>query len=81
MLEQGVSSRCSCEFVKVPRFARNDIALESGERSVDPRQHFFFSENFEQVIQAGPYIATSRCESCRMNDCADLYAELCRGTF
>ena len=44
------------------------------ERSVDARQHLFFPEHFEQMIQTGSHSAASRRQPCGVNDCAEFYA-------
>jgi hypothetical protein len=54
---------------------------ERRQGSVDARKNFLFPEYFQQVIQARTYIATSRRESCGVNNCAEFYAELCRSSF
>ena len=51
------------------------------QRSVDARKHLFFPENFEQVIQARTHVTASRREACGVNNCAEFYAEICRGSF
>jgi hypothetical protein len=43
------------------------------QRAVDARQHFFFPENFEQVIQTWSHCAASRCKPCGVDDCAEFY--------
>ena len=61
-----------------PSLAR---ALERGERAIDAGDHLFFSENFEQMIEAWPHVAAGHSQSSRMNDRADFYAEVCGGAF
>ena len=54
---------------------------EQRQRSVDSRENFLFPENFEQMIKTWSHSVASRREPCRMNDGAEFYAELGRGTF
>ena len=54
---------------------------ERRQRAVDAREHFFFPEHFEQMIKTRSHSAASRREPYGVNDCAEFYAELCRGSF
>ena len=51
------------------------------KRAIDSREHLFFPENFEQMIQARPGVAAGDGETGRMNERADLHAKLCRSRF
>src|SRR4029077_12930798 len=50
------------------------------QRAVDPRHDFLLTQHFEQMIKARSHITTSRREPRRVNDCANFYSELCRGS-
>src|SRR6266404_9434454 len=55
--------------------------LEHGQRAIDPRERFFFPENFEQVIKARAGVASGNRETGRMDNRAQLHAKLFRGRF
>src|SRR5262249_21683943 len=52
------------------------LSLEPRKRPVNARQHLFFSEHFQQVIETGAHIAPGYSKSRGMNDRADFSAEL-----
>ena len=49
------------------------------ERAIDAREHLFFPENFEQMIQTRAGIAAGDRKPRRMNKRADFHAEIRRG--
>src|SRR5438094_8591083 len=56
--------------------SRTASASKRRQRTIDSRQHFFFSENFQQMIQARPHIAASNREASGMNNRPDFDSEL-----
>src|SRR5947209_971822 len=54
---------------------------EHGKRVIDSREHFFFPEDFEQVIKARAGVASGNRETGRMDNRANLYPKLFRGRF
>ena len=50
-------------------------------RAIDPRQHFFFPENLEQMIEARPGVAAGHGEARRVHERAGFDAKLGRGRF
>ena len=63
------------------RARRSRSTSELRERAADPREHFFFAENFEKVIQARAGVAAGCRESRRMDERADFDAKICGGGF
>src|SRR5438552_981122 len=55
--------------------------LECRERVIDARQHFFFSENFDQVIQTRSPVAAGKGRPSGMPDRATFKPELFRRGF
>ena len=56
-------------------------ALKRGKRAIDACDDFFFSENFEQVIEAWSHVAAGDCQSSWMNDRTDFYTQVRGGAF
>jgi hypothetical protein len=51
------------------------------ERAVDAPQHFFFSEDFQQVIETRSHVAPGQSETGGMDDRADFGVQLYRCVF
>src|SRR5438270_13941481 len=52
-----------------------------GKRAINSREHLFFSENFEQMIETGTGVASGSRETGRMDNRANPYPKLFRGRF
>ncbi len=58
------------------RAARDDMRSKTSQRAIDAREHFLFSENLQQVIQARSGVAAGDGETRGMDKRANFNAEL-----
>src|SRR5437667_7506648 len=61
--------------------SRTTSGSKRSERPIDAGEHFFFSKDFQQMIETWSHIAAGDRQTRGMNDGADFHSELFRRAF